>query len=125
MKKQKKKKKKNQKNSNGFQVTKRKRVWQKSPFTMFSGPQLQKQQKTELWFLCSARNLLGLYISVKFQEKISNGFQITAWHDFVADGRTDRYKAETSMTKLTIYNGQWATTPKAKKKKKKKKQKKK
>ena len=31
----------------------------------------------ELWFLCSANRLIVLYISVKFHEKISNGFSLT------------------------------------------------
>ena len=72
-------------NSNGFQITKRKRVWL---FSMFNGPQLRKQQKPELWFLRSARPLMGLYISVKFHEKISNGFQVTkrTWFCY---GQTD------------------------------------
>ena len=31
----------------------------------------------ELWFLCSAHHILVIYICIKFQENISNSFQVT------------------------------------------------
>ena len=36
-----------------------------------------KVGKPELWFLCSARRLLVLYVCVRLHEIISNGFQLT------------------------------------------------
>ena len=50
----------------------------------------KEKKKTELWFLCSARHLIVLYISVKFREKISNGFQDTERTWYFCDGETDR-----------------------------------
>ena len=32
---------------------------------------------SELWFLCSAHHIVVIYICVKFQENISNSFQVT------------------------------------------------
>ena len=33
--------------------------------------------KSELWFLCSAHHIMVIYICVKFQETISNWFEVT------------------------------------------------
>ena len=30
-----------------------------------------------LWFLCSAHHIMVIYICIKFQENVSNGFQVT------------------------------------------------
>ena len=43
----------------------------------------------ELRFLCSARRLIMLYISMKFNENILNGFKVIGGHDCVTDGQTD------------------------------------
>ena len=48
-----------------------------------------KAGKPELWFLCSTCHLMVLYISVKFHENISNGFQVSKWTQF-CDRHTDR-----------------------------------
>ena len=32
---------------------------------------------SELWFLCSAHYIMVIYICIKFQENISNSFQVT------------------------------------------------
>ena len=34
---------------------------------------------SELWFLCSAHHIMVIYICIKFQENISNSFQVTEW----------------------------------------------
>ena len=36
-----------------------------------------KAGNLELWFLCSAHNIMVIYICIKFQENISNSFQVT------------------------------------------------
>ena len=36
-----------------------------------------KAGNRELWFLCSAHHIMVIYICIKFQENISNSFQIT------------------------------------------------
>ena len=49
--------------------------------------------KQELWFLWSARRLMMLYISMKFQENIFKGFQDierTQLCDRPTDGQMDR-----------------------------------
>ena len=38
-----------------------------------------KAGNLELWFLCSAHHIIVVYICIKFQENISNGFQVTEW----------------------------------------------
>ena len=38
-----------------------------------------KLHRKELWFLCSARCLMMLYISMKFHDNILNSFQVTEW----------------------------------------------
>ena len=43
----------------------------------FQRPITTKLYRQELWFLCSAGYLMMLYISMKFHENISNGFQVT------------------------------------------------
>ena len=35
-----------------------------------------KAGNSELWFLCSAYHIMVIYICVKFQENISNSFQV-------------------------------------------------
>ena len=46
-----------------------------------------KVGKPELWFMCSERHLMVLYICVKFRENISNGIRVTE--------RTQNYEALT------------------------------
>ena len=48
-----------------------------------------KAGNSELWFLCSAHHIMVIYICIKFQENISNSFQVTEqthilqkWHYF-------------------------------------------
>ena len=36
-----------------------------------------KAGNSELWFLCSAHHIMLIYICIKFQENISNSFQVT------------------------------------------------
>ena len=36
-----------------------------------------KAGNSELWFLCSAHHIMVIYICIKFQENISNSFQVT------------------------------------------------
>ena len=36
-----------------------------------------KSGTSELWFLCSAHHIMVIYICIKFQENISNSFQVT------------------------------------------------
>ena len=38
-----------------------------------------KASNSELWFLCSADHIMVIYICIKFQENISNSFQVTEW----------------------------------------------
>ena len=48
-----------------------------------------KTVRTRLRFLCSARRLMMLYISVKLHENILNGFQVIL-RTGLRDGRTER-----------------------------------
>ena len=36
-----------------------------------------KTGNSELWFLCSAHHIKVIYVCIKFQESISNSFQVT------------------------------------------------
>ena len=36
-----------------------------------------KAGNLELWFLCSAHHIMMIYICIKFQENVSNSFQVT------------------------------------------------
>ena len=47
--------------------------------TCFKGRKLQKVGKSELRFLCFANCITVTYICIKFQENISNSFQVTEW----------------------------------------------
>ena len=38
-----------------------------------------KAGNSELWFLCFAYCIMMIYICIKFQENISNSFQVTEW----------------------------------------------
>ena len=64
---------------NSFQITERTHILQKSLFSMFKG----HNSKSRLWFLCSARRLIVLYICVRFHANISNCIQLaertTSW----------------------------------------------
>ena len=60
-----------------------------------------KVSKPELWFMCSAHQLIVLYICVKFGENISHGIRVTDWKcmiEVLTDGWTDRWT-------LNILNG--------------------
>ena len=51
-----------------------------------------KVGKPELWFMCSARRLMVLYIFMKFRENYSNGIRVTEWirnFEALTNGRTD------------------------------------
>ena len=55
-------------------------VWWKLPFSMFfiiyyvQSAIINKECKSEKWFLCSAHPIIVLYICMKFHENISNNF---------------------------------------------------
>ena len=70
---------------NGFQVTERTRIYH-CEFQRGIAPKLHGH---ELRFLCSARRLMMLYISVKFHENILISFQVIE-RTRLRDGRTDR-----------------------------------
>ena len=56
--------------------------------------------RQDLWFLWSARCLMMLYISMKFQKNILNGFQIikqTRFCDRQTDGWMDRQQRQKRM----------------------------
>ena len=38
-----------------------------------------KTGDSELWCLCFAHHIMVIYICIKFQENISNSFQVTEW----------------------------------------------
>ena len=44
---------------------------------MSKGTVTPKAGDSELWFLCSAQYITVIYICIKFQENISNSFQVT------------------------------------------------
>ena len=52
-------------------------IWLRLLLTMFKGPKLKKQVSQELRFLCFANCIMVIYICIKFQENISNSFQVT------------------------------------------------
>ena len=56
---------------NGFQVIERKQNY----IVEFQRGITPKMYRQELWFLCSARRLMVLYISMKCHENILNGLQ--------------------------------------------------
>ena len=53
-----------------------------------------KQYKQELWYLCSARHLMMLYISMKFHDNILNGFQVIErtqnYHSLISKGNNSK-----------------------------------
>ena len=59
---------------------------------------VQKQVIQSLWFLCSAHHIMVIYICIKFQESISNSFQVPEWMTYIKE--------------ITIFNVQRAITPK-------------
>ena len=48
-----------------------------------------KAGNSDLWFLCSAHHIMVIYTCIKFQENISNSFQVTE---------------QTHITEITNYN---------------------
>ena len=76
-------------NLNGFWVTERTRPYRKIYYFQFRRVITPKIHNPELWFLCSARLCMLLYICVKFHENISNSFWVTERTQF-CDRQTDR-----------------------------------
>ena len=62
--------------SNRFQLTERTRVHGGNDYVQCSKGNNSKVSKSELWFMCSARFLMVLYICVKFRENITNGIRV-------------------------------------------------
>ena len=66
-----------------------------------------KVGKPELWFMCSACCLIVLYICVKFNENISDTFQLraqTGVHDrngYVQSSRGNNFKSR--QTRVTVH----------------------
>ena len=58
-----------------------------------------KAGNSELQFLCFANCIMVIYICIKFQEIISNSFQVTEW-------------TQKKITEITIFKVQRAKTPK-------------
>ena len=53
---------------------------------------IPKVGKPELWFMCSARPLMVLYICVKVRKNNSNGIKVTEWtqnYEALTNGRND------------------------------------
>ena len=59
----------------------------------------------ELWFLCFARYLMLVNISMKFHEDILNGFKLQSGHNFVTE--TAFYKVKRGITKKIYIQELW------------------
>ena len=60
---------------------------------------------SELWFLCFANRIMVIYICKKFQENVSNSFQVTEWtqiHVYYRNNYFQSSKGHNSKSRLRV-----------------------
>ena len=73
--------------------------------TLYNGQRAiaQKAGNSEVWFLCSAHHIMVIYICIKFQENISNSFQVTEQTHYFQCSKGHNSKSMLSRIRVVLF----------------------